>query len=187
MRVLDLLAGDGYYSELLSHVVGPEGYVYLHNNQGYIGLQPRAVQRVHDNRLNNVELYVRELQDIMLPTASLDMVLLNLVYHDFYYRNNGWEVSVDQLFTVVHRVLKPGGVLAVIDHEAPPGSGSSYAQALHRIERSFAVADISARGFELVGSSETLHNPEDNLRASVFSPDIRRHTSRFVLKFISIN
>ncbi|HET9331781.1 MAG TPA: hypothetical protein VFO23_14745, partial [Steroidobacteraceae bacterium] len=35
MKVADFLAGDGYYSQLLSYVVGPKGHVYLLNNDAY--------------------------------------------------------------------------------------------------------------------------------------------------------
>ena len=36
--ILDVLGGDGYYSEILAHSVGSHGRVYLHNNQAYAGL-----------------------------------------------------------------------------------------------------------------------------------------------------
>src|SRR5262245_61023652 len=32
MRVIDLIGADGYYSELLSYLVGPSGHVLLLNN-----------------------------------------------------------------------------------------------------------------------------------------------------------
>src|SRR5215472_5935820 len=35
MVVADFLAADGYYSELLSYLVGPKGHVYLLNNAAY--------------------------------------------------------------------------------------------------------------------------------------------------------
>ncbi|HEY4449573.1 MAG TPA: hypothetical protein VGN03_13285, partial [Steroidobacteraceae bacterium] len=35
MVVADFLAADGYYSELLSYLVGPKGRVYLLNNDAY--------------------------------------------------------------------------------------------------------------------------------------------------------
>ena len=35
MVVADFLAADGYYSELLSYLVGPKGHVYLLNNEAY--------------------------------------------------------------------------------------------------------------------------------------------------------
>ena len=37
------------------------------------------------------------------------------------------------LLKTIHRVLKPGGVLGIVDHHAPAGSGSAAAQRLHRI------------------------------------------------------
>jgi predicted methyltransferase len=47
MRVADILAGDGYYSELLSYLVGPKGKVFLINNEAYDrwsdGLSARSV------------------------------------------------------------------------------------------------------------------------------------------------
>src|SRR5882757_1976869 len=35
MEVADVLAGDGYYSELLSYIVGPKGHVLLINNASF--------------------------------------------------------------------------------------------------------------------------------------------------------
>src|SRR5688572_17347690 len=36
MRVLDLFSGGGYYTEILSRVVGPTGSVVAQNNQAYL-------------------------------------------------------------------------------------------------------------------------------------------------------
>ena len=82
------------------------------------------------------------------------------------------------------RVLKPGGVLAVVDHIAVTDSGSDAAQELHRIDPEFAKADIEGRGFELVGTLDALENSADPLDISVFDDEIRRNTSRFVYKFV---
>lgn len=184
MSVLDLLSGDGYYSELMASVVGPGGRVYMHNNQGYIGLQLKAIRRLRGNRLPNVEPYVREISDIMLADESVDLVLMNLVYHDLYYLNNGWEVSADQVFDVILRVLKPEGVLLVVDHDSVRGSGNALAATLHRIEADYAITDITRRGFVFDGSSSMLQNPDDDRLGSVFDPAIRGVTSKFVLRFV---
>ena len=83
-QVMDMFAGNGYYSEVLSGVVGPSGKVYLHNNQAYMQFATRLQSRVRNNRLPNVEVYIREIEDINLPSNSLDMVLLVIAAWYFY-------------------------------------------------------------------------------------------------------
>ena len=65
-------------------------------------------------------------------------------------------MTADPLFRTIHRVLKPSGVLAAIDHQAVAGSANAAAQNLHRIEADFARADIEARGFKLAATSTLL-------------------------------
>ena len=36
MRVLDMFSGGGYYTEILSYLVGPDGKVFAQNNQAYL-------------------------------------------------------------------------------------------------------------------------------------------------------
>ena len=127
-----------------------------------------------------LEIYVREIADINLPSESVDLVLLVKVYHDLYYLNSGWNVPPDPFFDTIWRLLKPGGRLAVIDHAAPVGTGRSYAQNLHRIDPDFTRRDIEGRGFRFVVASAVLENPADNLNSSPFGAEIRGRTSRFV-------
>ncbi len=183
-QVIDLLAGSGYYSEVLSHVVGDAGKVYIHNNQAYMGFSERLGDRVADGRLPNAEVYVREIEDINLPSDSLDMALLVMAYHDVYFETQGWTVTAGPLFRTIRRILKPGGVLAIIDHHAAPGVGNTVAQTLHRIDAEFARADIASHGFEFVAESNILENPDDDLSITVFDEKVRGKTSRFVYKFV---
>jgi predicted methyltransferase len=189
--VLDLFGGDGYYSQALAQRVGPNGMVYLHNNVATKAAPGKLRQRLgmvsrttgRSQTWPNIAMIESEINTINLPSDSLDLVILVKVYHDAYYRANGWQLDPDALFQLVHRVLKPKGILAVIDHEAVVGSGSDLAQTLHRIEPAFAIEDISARDFVLLERSTLLHNPTDDLTRSVFHPSIRSHSSRFLLKF----
>ncbi len=183
-QVIDFFAGNGYYSEVLSHAVGPEGKVYLHNNQAYMGFADKLSERVADNRLPNVEVYVREIEDFDLRSNSLDMAILVMTYHDVYFTQQGWTVTADPLFNTIRRILKPGGVLAIVDHHAATNTGNAHAQNLHRIDAEFAKGDIAGRGFEFVGATDILENPDDDLSVTVFDPAVRGRTSRFVYKFI---
>lgn len=182
---LDLFAGGGYYSEILTRAMGPGGVVYLHNNDAYLGFAGEAVdQRLADGRLPHVIRYDRELDAIDLADDSVDMVLMVMAYHDLYYKTDGWDLDPKAFFGMVHRILKPGGVLAVVDHMAPPDTGSESAQDLHRIDPVYAKTDIEGHGFELIDSSSMLVNPDDPLNISVFDPAIRGRTSKFLYKFV---
>ena len=190
-KILDLFAGDGYYSEALARRVGANGVVYLHNTTATKpapGLLRRRLGRVsrttgRAQHWPNIIVLERELSDLAIASDSLDMVMLAKIYHDAYYRNNGWQLDPDDLFNFILRVLKPGGTLTVIDHSALSGTGAAAAQTLHRIERDFAVKDISQRGFRWSGASDLLRNSQDTRERSVFDPSIRGKSDRFLLTF----
>src|SRR6202789_1898842 len=76
MRVADVLAGDGYYSELVSYVVGPKGKVFMINNAAFDGWSEGLQARLQAGRLGNVEHETLDLNHMNLPPQSLDAVLL---------------------------------------------------------------------------------------------------------------
>jgi predicted methyltransferase len=55
-RVLDLFSGGGYYTELVSNIVGESGHVDAHNNNAYIRYigEEKLLKRYKDERLANV-------------------------------------------------------------------------------------------------------------------------------------
>src|SRR5579862_2700640 len=85
MRVADVLAGEGYYSELSSYLVGPDGKVLLINNKQFDDWSDGLAPRLAGNRLPNVEHLTVDLEHMGLPDKSLDAVLLIKVYHDLYW------------------------------------------------------------------------------------------------------
>ena len=189
MRVADVLAGAGYYSELLSYVVGPKGHVLLLNNTAYDKWSEGGWEkRLADNRLPNVEHRTVDLEHLDLPDHSLDALWLMKTYHDFYWVDTDpkgtWPkmdagVVLDQLT----RVLKPGGIVLVEDHSAKPGTGSTVASSLHRIEETYTVRDFEKRGFKLIGKSDLLRKPEDQRETVSYTPPGLGHTDRFLLVF----
>ena len=186
MKVLDLFAGGGYYSELLSYAVGPDGEVISHTNAVYeSSAGEEAANRFKDNRLPNVRRVITEIDSLGLAEASQDVVFMALVYHDVYFTADYWPaVNRDNFFRQIRSSLKPGGVLVVIDHSAMADTGMSAAQNLHRIDEVFAKRDIESAGFIFDGASEVLRNPDDTRKLSVFDEGIRKKKDRFVYRFI---
>lgn len=189
-RVADIWAGGGYYSELLASIVGPEGEVLLVNNLAYSQFAGKALAERMDGRdMGSVILHTREADDLGLGQGVLDAAVIIMSYHDLYHVDepNGWRrIDADNFLRQIHNALKPCGRFLVVDHYAEPGSGRDSAQELHRIDRAYAVEDISGHGFKLVAQSDELRNPDDDYSIMVFDPRVRGKTDRFVLVFEKI-
>lgn len=189
MRVADVLAGDGYYSELLSYLVGPTGRVLSINNAPFDAFSDGDRQkRLDGGRLPNVEHQTVDLNDMHLPRGTLDAVLLIKVYHDLYWvETDGkfkWpKIDTNAVLSQLAAALKPGGVLLVVDHSAKPGRGAADASALHRIEEAYAVKDIESHGLKLTGRSDLLRRPDDARDQITFTGPMVGKTDRFILVF----
>ena len=189
MRVLDLLAAGGYYSEILSRAVGEQGSVLFHNNQAYrdfIGVDVIG-ERTAGGRLVNVEMLNSELADLGLRPGELDAVLLILGFHDLYLRvdDDSWPViDPPALLQALLLGLKPGGILGIVDHAAVSGSDPyESAKGPHRIDQAFVMGAVADAGFIFESESDVLRNPADDRLATAFDESIRRRTDRFVLRF----
>ncbi len=188
MTVLDLYSGGGYYTELLSHVVGPQGRVTAHNNQAYLGFAGAEIEaRYADDRLPNVTILMAENNELEPAAEAYDAVTMILTYHDMYYADpdNGWPpIDGARLLAELKKGLKPGGTVGIVDHHAEPGSPADTGGTTHRIDVDIVIREMQEAGFELDGSSDVLRNPEDDHSKLVFDPSVRGNTDRFVLRFV---
>jgi predicted methyltransferase len=187
MRVADFLAGNGYYSEMLSHIVGPKGQVLLLNNDAYEKWSGKRWQgRLENGRLPNVEHRTIDVEHLDLADHSLDAVLLIKVYHDLYWvdKDHEWpKMDPNTVLNEIARVLKPGGTLLLVDHSAKPGTGSADAGTLHRIDEAYARADFEKHGFSFVTNSDVLRRPDDPRDALTYEGPMVGKTDRFVMVF----
>jgi len=187
MTVLDLYSGGGYYTELLSYLVGGTGRVIAHNNQPYLGYAKDDLAGRYDNdRLSNVEQLIAENNELKLAPQSLDAVLMIKAYHDLYYvdEDAGWtKVDIPKFLAEIYAALKPGGVVGIVDHNAVAGSPGSTGGTLHRIDPVLIKRDLTAAGFTYAGESSVLRNPDDDLTQTVFADVLRDNTDRSVMRF----
>jgi predicted methyltransferase len=184
MKVADVFGGGGYYSELISYVVGPQGEVVLVNNVPYENYARDDLKsRFTTGRLPNVRRSVVESCDLKLGKEAFDAILIVMSYHDLYNADplGGWpEIDAGHFLDQLHAALKPNGVFLIVDHAAAAGTGKRAAQELHRIEESFARSDIGSHGFDFEGSFEGLRNAKDDHSKVIFDPAVRFKTDRFV-------
>jgi predicted methyltransferase len=188
MKVLDIFGGGGYYAELLSYLVGESGSVTLYNNSPWNNFVNKNVtERLKDNRLPNVERLVLEPTDLDSVEGNYNAAIFILGMHDIYYTDeeNGWlAIDRDGFLTNIHRLLKDGGVLGIIDHNAMPGSDPSIVgKTVHRIDPAVIIKDVTAAGFILESEADILRNSDDDLETTVFDESMRWKSDRSVLKF----
>jgi len=187
MTIADLFGGGGYYSEIISHVVGGRGKVLLETPPAPAAFaKDDLAARFHDGRLPRIERLVVPNESLKLGTGTLDGALFVMSYHDLYYADGTDFPRIDaaQFLEQVRAALKPGGRLLIVDHAAVAGSGSAPAQTLHRIDEAFAIKDLESHGFDLAGRYDGLHNSTDDHTKLVFDPAIRGHTDRFVHVYV---
>jgi predicted methyltransferase len=183
MTVVDMFAGGGYYSELLAGVVGPTGKVLSVNNVPYAQYGKDAIkERFTEGRLKNVERRLVEASYINFPAKSVDLIVIVMSYHDAFWidEKEGWpEINTDGFIESLKRMLKPGGKLLIVDHNAPAGTGREMTK-VHRLNEDFAKKSLTSHGFVLEKSYDGLRNKDDQLDKMVFDPAVRGKTDRYV-------
>jgi predicted methyltransferase len=188
MAVFDVFAGSGYYTEILSYLVGPDGYVVHYNNAPWAAFVKTSVEkRFANDRLQNVERLVAPPESLKNHAPEFDAAMFVLGMHDIYYADpdTGWvAIDVSDFTQGLFDMLKPGGVLGVIDHNAEPGTNAAeVGQSLHRVDPARIIADLTAVGFVLEAESDVLANPQDDKSTNVFIEENRMRTDRSILKF----
>lgn len=180
--VAEFLPGGGYYTRLLSDVVGPKGRVYALETtnwgQDYIAAT-RAV--LSEPGHENVTLDLAPLGTFHLPVKA-DLFWTSLNYHDLHVPKYA-HVDMSVFNKLVFDSLKPGGTYLIVDHAAQPGTGATTSPTLHRIDKTTVIEEVTAAGFKLFGESDVLHNATDDHTLWVSDPKVRWKTDQFILKF----
>jgi predicted methyltransferase len=187
-QVIDYFAAGGYFTELLSYAVGPQGKVIAYNNEPYFKFAAeKPEQRYGKGRLPNVVQLTAPPETVELAPQSLDGALFVLSYHDLYWRSKdgNWPpTDAAQALQKLVPALKPGAAVVVVDHAALAGSDPPQTvDAMHRIDPAIVKRDFTAAGLEFEAESPMLQNAADDHTKPVFDPAVQHNTDRFVYRF----
>ncbi len=187
-RVMDVMAGQGYYTELLARYVGPKGKVFAIEPINYME-DPKTVAAwdAVKQRNRNVELIIGAPGEAVMP-GKLDAAFYHLTYHDLYWQSEKYKyprTDVDVYNARLFAALKPGGVVLIIDHYGVPGMDSrTQADKTHRIDADVVKADMARAGFRFAGSLPILEMTGDDPTKLVFDQSLRGKTNRFYYRFV---
>lgn len=174
MTILEVFAGAGWYTEILSAAVGPDGHVIAQT-------PPRFEERVGDSsraraeRLGNVDVEFADVGSLGLSN-DVEAAFTALNLHDLA---NGSDEAGMVFLNGIFEALEPGGVLGLIDHVGIDGQDNA---ALHRIQKARAREMLARAGFEIEAESDMLMNPADNHTLSIRDESLGRATDRMLIR-----
>ncbi len=119
--VADIGCGSGFYTFELAKRVGPEGKVYATDVQARsLAFLEERIDTLGCARCGSIELVHNRLDDLTLPSESLDAALM--AHLDFYtYRP--MLVASERMLASVLDALRPGGRLVVVQDMRPVPGG----------------------------------------------------------------
>ena len=176
--VIDMIAAAGWFTEVLSAAVGPRGHVYSQNPPFF----PQTdASKAFVAKLGNAE----ELREPLAKAGiagKVDAVVTAMNLHDIYngYADQpGGEPAAVEFLKSIYDVLKPGGVLGVIDHVGIAGQDNAK---LHRMQPQQARDALTKAGFKIEAESKLLANAGDDHTKGVVDPALRGHTDQFMFR-----
>ena len=185
--VIEMEAGQGYYTELISRIVGETGVVHMQNPRAFDSFLGDAVAvRLQENRLPNVSILKTNFDFLPMRAGTTDVVTWFLGPHDLYFTPaTGESLGNDKrAYKGIFNVLRSGGSFVVLDHAAAPGSSKATGGSTHRIDPEIVKALALEAGFVLDAESDQLRNANDDYGKGVTDPSVRRNTDRFLIRFV---
>jgi predicted methyltransferase len=182
MTVGEFYPAGGYFTRMLSDVVGPNGHIYAIENAGWNDSVNDDKRMLAEGKWKNVSLDVQPFGTVKFA-EPLDLAWVTQNYHDLKIPKYG-KVDTVAFDREVFAALKPGGTFFVIDHEGWPGMTDADIEKVHRIEKAQVIREVTSAGFKLAGEGTFLHRPTDDHHMSIFDPKVRGHTDQYALKFV---
>lgn len=139
-QIADIGAGTGFFSRIFAEATGRQGKVYA------VDISPRFIEHItrmaRTDKITNITTVLGSDRSVKLPPSSVDLAFICDTYHHFEFPG--------MTLSSIHKALKPGGRLIVIDFERIPGTSREFILGHVRAGKDVFRREIEAAGFELV-------------------------------------
>jgi predicted methyltransferase len=146
MAAADVGAGTGMFTRLFAAEVGPAGQVYA------VDIAKQFVEHIEktcrEAGIHNVKTIVCQTDSCELPPGSVDLVFLSDTYHHFEYPR--------KTMATIHRALRPGGRLVLVDYRRVEGKTSEWMMKHLRAGQEVFTREIESDGFKLIEEGKFL-------------------------------
>jgi predicted methyltransferase len=166
MRVVEIWPGGAWYTEVIAPYLQDSGQYVAANwdPNSEIEFVRNGVKAYTDKLAAHPELYSNAEMTVLMPPeqwglgepGSADMVLTFRNIHNWMPRG-----YAETMFEKIHAVLKPGGVLGVVEHRGNPDVAQDPKAQSGYVNEDHAIAMAEAAGFRLEARSDINANPAD--------------------------
>ncbi|RMH93887.1 methyltransferase domain-containing protein [Lysobacter pythonis] len=191
-RVIEISPGAGWYSEILAPYVRSSGSYFAASAKapadstgGKRNAALKARFAADPERFDRAQWLEYDAQAPAFGApGSADAVLTFRNVHNWVAADNA-----KAYFKAFHDVLKPGGVLGVVDHRAAPGTDLETMKKSGYLTEALVIQLATEAGFRLDARSEINANAKDDTRHpnGVWTlPPTNRHAARDSAKYRAI-
>lgn len=146
MAMADIGAGTGLFTLHFAQAVDKNGKVYAVEIAKSFLEHIKA--RASKASASNVQTILCTERSVELPEASIDLAFICDVYHHFEFPSAS--------LATLHKALKLGGTLVLIDFKRIPGESSDFIMGHVRAGQEVFEAEVIAAGFEKVDEVKDL-------------------------------
>lgn len=178
MKVAEALPGGGWYSKILADYLGEEGALHgiNYNDDMWAMFGFFSEERIKENAANTAKFpgMIEGFTDNGIATSgftfatapeaakgTLDRVLFIRALHNL----NRFETDAgtrSEALKVAHELLKPNGLVGVVQHRAPEDADDEWADGSRGyLKQTRMIEAFKEAGFELVMTSEVNANLKD--------------------------
>ncbi len=164
--VVEIWPGGGWYTEILApYLAGGGGRLYAAAPDWGLG-GIRKLKETNPQVYGSVltaDFPAFDANATRVPDGSADVVLTFRNVHNWRmgYRRDDKQDYAPEAFRQIYAMLKPGGVLGIVDHRLPESADAERERTSGYIKVSTVRRLAEGAGFRLAGSSEINANPKD--------------------------
>jgi predicted methyltransferase len=185
-HVIEALPGSGWYTKILLPVLGSEGrltgadYAFamypkfnfysdeqIEAKKTWTTTWTAEAQTWRGDAGAAVDAFVFGSMPASLDGQADAVLFIRALHNLARFEHDGGYLTT--ALAEVHRALKSGGIVGVVQHVAPESASDTWADGSNGyLKKSFVIEKLTAAGFELVGESDVNLNPRDQPTESDF-------------------
>lgn len=159
--------GAGWYTEVLAPLLRDRGTFYAAHfpPESGIGFYTRNLEKYREKLAAQPDVYDQVRVTYLWPPKHTRIAPPGSADRVLTFRNvHNWAKAdkTAAYFDTFYQALRPGGILGVVEHRAPPGRSLKKQIESGYMTRDYVVRMAEQAGFKLVATSEVNANPNDD-------------------------